>query len=84
MREWFTQSNALVRSQTIPVIYSFLFQALNIVCTSLKVAVTVDTLSLKPCCSGTGMLCCARCHFSLQKMSNSKILEKPVSKEMGL
>jgi predicted RNA-binding Zn-ribbon protein involved in translation (DUF1610 family) len=75
---------ALVKSQKITVIYSFLFQALNIVCTSLKVAVTVDTLSLKLCCSETSMLRCARCRFSLRKMSNSKILEKPVSKEMGL
>jgi hypothetical protein len=46
------QSNALVRSQDIPVMHSFLFQALNTVCTSLKMAVTVDTLSRKPVVQG--------------------------------
>jgi hypothetical protein len=51
---------------------------------SLKIALSVETLSKKPNCPLIKLLLLTKGWYNLWKISNSNILEKPGNKEIGL
>ena len=78
--DWFTQSNAFVRSQKIPPTVNLLLRASKILFIRLNEASSVDEFFLKPYCSGAKILLLTWLH-NLLKITFSNILEKDVSME---
>ena len=82
--EWFTQSKAFVKSQKIPPTVNLLLRTSKIMFIRLYEASYVDKFFLKPYCSCAKILLSLTWLHNLLNITFSDILEKDVSKEIGL